>query len=349
MDIIKTPEGWINIQTGDCIPYGQIVVNLYNRIRFIDDDLHRKLKEYFAINANWFHIIGVKDGEAVSDDINAFENHPDIIAIIKSDQYMTANRAPIKYVVSKEAFYYGGKTLYYIPIYESDIQKIFKNADLIRSNLIQQQTRSRFVFLVEFLCLHEEHAFYKPQELQNTIMESIDSWLEDAPIETRLCKYNNEYYRKFVIENNDINQLLYDDLIEIMNTKDYLVDCHKCQKAFLSKDKRRRFCSECSKDQKAIKQHYDKERKTSLEYEHKKIRDMIKNRTCRSPEEETLKEKILINFTNESQYYLDVINRKEIEPNVDYDTSINTARAYKEWIHKKRAEYKDMFKSISHS
>lgn len=324
MEFIKTDSGWVNLLTDESIPFGDIAVSVYNQLSKEDDIIYQKLIEHYSINANWFHIIGRNYTECQAETA-LFEKDEKALAIISSEMPLSAN------INAKTYCHDGwniGKTHFYIVIHKSDIDKIFKNESLYYTNFIMDIVRKKkFCHFIEHLCDQGEKTFYPKGEYEKTNVRILDTWLIDQELLTVIRKYGNVYYRAFVVK--DIYQLLYDDLIQMINFDYSLEYCPICKKTFIKRDKRTKFCSICSLNEKAKKQYNDKKRKTEPRYIHKNICDMLRNRN-----------ESYTDFCKESDYYWDIINHKNVSHNTNYNDSIKTKSDYMHWLEEKRKTYR---------
>ncbi len=345
MDIIKSENGWLDVHTEICIPYGQILIDIYNEQKKLLNEIDNAIIEYFDLKSHMFHVIGVDDGDLPNSRKDIFDSNPDIVAIIIPFDNVTANRLPTEYTFSEQSFYKG--KMYYIPIYKSDLGHILKDPNNYSEFFYSMKHQRKFLRLIEHLFDQEEAAFWRSKGYADYVASTkriVASWLDPMPINTKILIYKGEFYRSYEVD--DVHWLVYDDMVEMLENNYNLIDCPICKKAFLSTDKKRHFCDECSKDKKSIKYYNDQKRKHNPEYEHKKIRDMLRNHVCHSREEQCLIDNALASFSNESQYYLDIINGQDVELCENYDSTIKTVVEYKAWINKKKAEYKKMFKQI---
>jgi len=100
--------------------------------------------------------------------------------------------------------------------------------------------------------------------------------------------------------------------------------CPRCGHIFYPNNKSK-YCDECKKDSSAIR---NEKRRQSVRYFHKKVYDKI-----------TLSKKYDDNFRNdfmnESNYYWDIVQGKEVPDNPLYRERIKTESQYKKWLEKK--------------
>ncbi len=324
MELIKTETGWIDLATEKCFLFGDIIAKIYDQISEVDNIICKELKKHYSINARWFHVIGSKYAECHAES-KIFEKDPKIIAIISSEKSLS----PIFNMNTYRHDGWNNGTLhFYIPVYRSDFDQIFKNESPYYTDFVMDIVRkNKFCHFIKRLCDQEEKSFYPEGEYKKTNVEILDTWLIDQELSTKIRKYKNNYYRAFVVE--DISQLLYDDLIQMIDFKYSLRRCPICRKSFIKRDGRTKFCPACSLNEKAKKQYNDKKRKTEPRYIHKNICDMLRNRG-----------ENYLDFCRESDYYWDVVNRKNVSHNAAYDDTIRTKSDYINWLEEKRKAYR---------
>lgn len=324
MEIIKTKAGWIDLLTDKHYLFGDIIVEVYNQLSDADTIIYKELRKYYSINAHWFHVIGSKYTECHAES-KIFEKDSKIKAIISSEKLLSP-------AFNMNTYHHDGwndgKLHFFIPVYQSDLDKIFKNDSPYYTDFVMDIVRKKkFCHFIEHLCDQGEKLYYPEGEYKNTNVRILDTWLIDQEIPTVIRKYENVYYRAFIVE--DIYQLLYDDLIQMIDFDYSLEYCPICKKTFIKRDKRMKFCSICSLNEKAKKQYNDKKRKTEPRYIHKNICDMLRNRN-----------ESYTDFCKESDYYWDIINHKNASHNTNYNNSIKTKSDYINWLEEKRKAYK---------
>lgn len=140
-------------------------------------------------------------------------------------------------------------------------------------------------------------------------------------------RYKNQYCITFLVD--DIGFLYGRDILELINFKYSLAYCPICNQMFVKRDGRTNFCPKCSADKKLKKRYNDQKRKrNTIQIEHKAIVDMLRNRN-----------EDYNDFVNESYYYKDLIEGREVQVCPDgYDSSIQTEKQYEEWLKKKHKE-----------
>lgn len=324
MEFIKTEAGWVDLLTDKCFLFGDIIVEVYNQLSEADNIIYKELRKYYSINASWFHVIGSKYTECHAES-KIFEKDPKIKAIISSEKSLSSTFNMDTY---RHDGWNNGTLHFFIPIYQSDLDKIFKNESPYYTDFVMDIVRkNKFCHFIEHLCDQEEKSCYPEGEYKKTSVEILDTWLIDQEISTKIRKYKNDYYRAFIVK--DIYQLLYDDLIQMIDFKYSLEYCPICRKSFIKRDGRTKFCPACSLDEKAKKQYNDKKRKAEPRYIHKNICDMLRNRN-----------ENYMDFCKESDYYWDVVNCKNVSHNAVYDDTIRTKSDYIDWLKEKRKAYR---------
>lgn len=328
MEFIKTKTGWLNLETNNFLPFGEIAMQIYNEFKEIDLLIYEKVRKHFNINTPLFHIIGRHHAECHTEDI-LFENDDKMIALISSEDKLNSEHTLKTY---SHDGWNTGKIHYYIAIYKSDMESMFNNSPYYTNFIMDIVKNQRFRHFIERLCDQGEKNLYPTGKYEIVNAQILDTWLNnidgiDMELQTVIRKYNNIYYRVLIADN--IDQLIYDDLIEMINFNYSLKHCPICHVAFIKRDKRKNFCPSCSLDEKAKKQYNDQKRKKSPKALHKNICDMLRNRNQDYSE-----------FMIESDYYWDIINGKNIVYNNKYDKTIKTKSDYRAWLKKKHEEYK---------
>lgn len=100
--------------------------------------------------------------------------------------------------------------------------------------------------------------------------------------------------------------------------------CPRCGHIFYPNNKSK-YCDECKKDSSAIR---NEKRRQSVRYFHKKVYDKI---TLSSKYDSEFRN----DFINESNYYWDIVQGKEVTANPLYREHIKTESQYKKWLEKK--------------
>lgn len=324
MEIALTNNGWINIETGDLVFFGDLAVDCYNltkqQMELIDKRLYHDLRI-----TGFSSFISGRNTPDCNSQKQIFASDEKIIGIIWSEKPLHDSRDR-QYVFDGENDYYKGMNVYYIPLYEDYLLRLFNGNNYYIEYLKVYQQNEKFIRLIEFLCNYEDRKFYTDKEFYDLTMHILDNWIYPLEINTVLRKYKNSYCRAYIVK--DIHWLLYDDIVKMINFKYNLEFCPICGKAFVKRDKRRNFCNECAGNEKKKKKYNDQKRKDDLQYLHKITTDMLRNR-----------QEDYLPFVEESRYYADLVSGKDIEYNPKYDQTIKTKSDYKKWLEKKHKEY----------
>lgn len=324
MEIAFSRNGWINIKTDKIIPFGNIAVDFYNTIQKGVTHIRHKLCHNLNIHIQpWF--FDGRDAPRCNAQAQIFKSNQDIVAIIWSEKEIQKG-THLTYLFDGHNRYYKGKNVYYIPLYKNDFLNLFGKNEFYNLLITKYWAFENVLNLVEFMANHVDRPYYTKEEYHKFTMQVLDSHIISFKLNTELRKYKNSYVRVYALY--DIQELLFDDIVQMIDFKYSLEFCPICGNAFVKRDKRRNFCPTCSKDQKKIKQYNDQKRKSSLQYLHKIITDMLRNR------QEEYNE-----FVNESHYYSDIVNGKDIEYNPKYNQPIKTESDYRKWLERKHEEY----------
>ena len=127
MEIAFSKNGWINIETGKVIPFGNIAVDFSNTIQKGVNYIRRKLCHSLNISIQpWF--FDGRDAPRCNAQAQIFKSNQNIIAIIWSEKKIQ-NEIDLKYLFDGHNKYYKGKNVYYIPLYENDFLDVFGKND----------------------------------------------------------------------------------------------------------------------------------------------------------------------------------------------------------------------------
>ena len=220
---------------------------------------------------------------------------------------------------------------FYLPILKSDAKKMFDIPSQAYTDLLSYNTQQKIVNLITCIANNElDGTMLNEEEDTQLLLYSIDSWLStfnEIEIPTIMRRYKNQYCITFLVD--DIGFLYGRDILELINFKYSLAYCPICNQMFVKRDGRTNFCPKCSADKKLKKRYNDQKRKrNTIQIEHKAIVDMLRNRN-----------EDYNDFVNESYYYKDLIEGREVQVCPDgYDSSIQTEKQYEEWLKKKHKE-----------
>lgn len=324
MEIAFSKNGWINIETNEIIPFGNIAVDFYNTIQkgvnYIRDQLRHSLN--ISIRP-WF--FDGRDAPRCNAQEQIFKSSQDIVAIVWSEQKIQ-KETHLTYLFDGYNRYYKGKNVYYIPLYKNDFLNLFGKNDFYNLLITKYWAFESVLNLIEFMGNHVDRQYYTKEEYNKLTMQVLGSHIVSFKLGTELRQYKDTYIRVYTL--HDIQELLFDDIIQMIGFKYSLEDCPICGNAFVKRDKRRNFCDMCSIDEYKKKKYNDQKRKSDLQYIHKITTDMLRNR------QEDYNE-----FVNESHYYADIVSGKDIEFNPKYDQTIQTETDYRKWLERKHKEY----------
>lgn len=324
MEIAFTKNGWVDIKTDKTFSFGDIAVDFYNTLYKEMYYISKILRHDLNITINPCFIDG-RDAPRCDSQIQIFESDSNITAIIWSE-HMLQNNFNLKYTFDGSNPYYNGKNLYYIPLYENYLLELFEANRFYLLLLEKHWAFESVLKLIEFVGLHEDRPFYTEKKYHDFTMKVLENQIISFQLKTELRKYKGIYIRVYVVE--DLQQLLYDDIIQMIDFKYSLDECPICHNYYVKRDKRRNFCSKCSNDKKTKKKYNDQKRKSDPQYLHKKITDMLRNR-----------QENYLTFVEESHYYADLVSGKAVERNPQYNKNIKTEVDYRKWLEQKHEEY----------
>lgn len=324
MEIAFSKNGWINVETDKVIPFGNIAVDFSNTIQKGVNYIRHKLCHNLNVSVQpWF--FDGRDAPRCNAQAQIFKSNQNIIAIIWSEKKIQ-NEIDLKYLFDGHNKYYKGKNVYYIPLYENDFLDVFGKNDFYYLLITKYWAFESVLDLVEFMANHADRPYYTKEEYHKFTMQVLDSHIVSFKLNTELRKYKNSYVRVYTL--NDLQELLFDDIVQMIDFKYSLGFCPICGNAFVKRDKRRNFCDVCSSDEHKKKKYNDQKRKSDVQYLHKITTDMLRNR-----------QEDYLPFVEESRYYADLVSGKDIEYNPKYDPTIKTESDYRKWLEKKHKEY----------
>lgn len=324
MEIAFSKNGWINIETEEIIPFGNIAVDFYNTIQKGVNYIRYKLRHSLNISIQpWF--FDGRDAPRCNAQAQIFKSDQNIVAIIWSEKKIQ-KETNLKYLFDGDNKYYRGKNIYYIPLYKNDFLNLFGKNDFYNLIITKYLAFESVLGLIEFMGNHEDRQYYTKEEYRKFTMQVLGSHIVSFKLDTELRQYKNSYIRVYTL--HDIQELLFDDIIQMIDFKYSLEDCPICHNYFVKRDKRRNFCDKCSNDEKKKKKYNDQKRKDDLQYLRKITTDMLRNR-----------QEDYFPFAEESRYYADLVSGKDVEYNPKYDSTIKTESDYRKWLERKHKEY----------
>lgn len=165
--------------------------------------------------------------------------------------------------------------------------------------------------------------------VDNYMLTFIDSL---PPVSASLCFFDYEWCPCYELDDDGEHLILF-DIMFVRNHNVNIRFCRNCGKLFIQRDKREKYCPDCQKEYKAIK---DKEYSKTVRGLHKKILNYMRNM-----HKFTLDE--ISDFTIESDYYWNFLCGKEPQ-NKTYAT-ISSESEYRAWLQSKH----DELKKIAHT
>jgi hypothetical protein len=146
---------------------------------------------------------------------------------------------------------------------------------------------------------------------------------------------NKKWYPAYEV--NEDNEIFFAmlDLQEIRNIDNLdFAFCKYCNKLYIKRSNRNKYCSNCSNNYKSIN---DKLRKNSPRGLHHKVSTYIRNSYKFTTQEQA-------EFLNESNYYWDILNNKASYKKNNY-LDIKNENDYIKWLENKHQEFKTIAKT----
>lgn len=353
MEFIKTEKGWLNLETEQLTLFGDLSAALFNSLKNFCFSIYDTLNIYYGFTPKEspVKIVGRDDFHTEYQD-NIFSQDSNIAALMLfvGSFGRSLPQDSLPYFDKEESIStYKKDNCTYLPIYYKDVGQMSKlpsisamynrlnenavnNGILYKTKLIDDiltyETQNKMTHLIEYLSRKDK--FTTLTDFQESRKNIINAWLptfNNPPIPTVIREYKGQYPTVFLI--NSPGQLYSRDLLELINLKYSLDYCLICDQMFVKRDGRTNFCPKCSADKKAQKRYNDQKRKrNTIQIEHKAIVDMLRNRNENYND-----------FVNESYYYKDLIEGKEISScPTGYDASIQTKEQYEDWLKQKHKE-----------
>lgn len=123
----------------------------------------------------------------------------------------------------------------------------------------------------------------------------------------------------------DLYHVLVDNAAELPHI------CPRCGQLYYSNNNKSKYCDECKQHSNDIRK--ENRKKNNARYLHKRLWDKIS--ASKRFDNDFLNEVI-----SESNYYWDIVRKKEVAPNPAYRTDIKTEKQYEEWLLEKLEELK---------
>lgn len=346
MEFAKTKKGWIDLETKYFYSYGEIALKIYNSNQNDLDNVISKLKKHYSFSSN---IVLSKNFITSAKRIMSDEQLKELKAPQSNGPYLIIGKQDILEDFEKEIFKKDQTIiaimLYYVdsPFYATPNNGLPFNKDTVYLPLYKNEASQIFNTPYEMEVLQSYRRLFNLNISMGRILNYVIQGFSDltaltvssiqnfcTPLRSSVIWLNDYYYDKFIVEtSNEVYALCYRDILELVNLKYSLDHCPICKQIFIKRDKRVNFCPKCSADKKAQKKYNDQKRKrNTIQIEHKAIVDMLRNRN-----------EDYNDFVNESYYYKDLIEGKEVPvcPD-DYNSSIQTEKQYEEWLKMKHKE-----------
>lgn len=351
MEFIKTEKGWVNSETNTIYPYGTIALKIYNSNRKNLKNIMTKLEKYYSFSADIIvSDVFIESVKRIMSDEQLKElkapqsNGPYLIIgkqdvledfekeIFEKDQNITAimlYHINSPFYVEPDNCIPFNKDIVYIPLHNDDVAKIFNTSeiDILKSYRKISNANALIDQIINFMLRGYEVSLVGTEFYTRLVAAHQNCC---APLLSSITWHEHHYYDKFIVNTNDEMYALCDrDILELINYKFSLEHCPICNELFVKRDGRVNFCPKCSADKKAQKKYNEQKRKrNTIQIEHKAIVDMLRNRN-----------EDYNDFVNESYYYKDLIEGKEISMCPDgYNSSIQTEKQYEEWLKMKHKE-----------
>lgn len=264
---IQTDSCWIVQETGEKIPFGEIIISMCNFNRNLLDNYNKEysyiLKKYGFNNERTKQFMD--DNKLLSDNYDILD-----FMICKFERYLLHDHGKI------ENEKYKARTNSKMPedakieIKKSYIKKVIQNG---------------------------WHDVSENYDIPYIDILLLDDDLPSLPCTFHLIDF--KWYPAYEVDvnNEDATILALIDLRLIRNQNLHISLCHNCNKLFIKQRTNNKYCLSCSADYKSIN---DKNRKNTPRGLHKKVSTYLRNSEKFSADEQA-------KFLNESNYYWDVL------------------------------------------
>lgn len=301
---LKLETGWKDLETGEFFEFGQISINIYNYY-------HSAQQEYYE---NYDRLIDAHDDEGIRKLDDAYE------------EYLTDDVS------------------FFISIIESYVNNInfnekgftaVKSFNTHNNKYIsqekQKETHEKLLEIIRDQGWNDVPEDTKVHPIDIFLMQSIEMF---PPFSVVPHFINGKWYMVYDVANT--NQILILDLIEMRNCEYKFHFCKNCDSIHIQKDKKNKYCPECSRNYKKVA---DKNRPESPRYSHKKVQNYLQNSEKFTSEERAA-------FNEESDFYWYRITGKQEKSIPDnYRTDIITVDNYISWCEEKHEEFKKIAKT----
>jgi hypothetical protein len=311
MKYVKMEDCWMVLDTGERIPFGEIIVDMYNFDR-------KKFNDY---NNEYFEILD-KYGSK-SPELSAYNEKNSFFA---NDDYYKS----VEYFLSVLDFYFSGE----LEEGENGKFQIRKSSKLTPDEQLRQQQ--------EYIKRAKNQGWLDIAD--DTYISLIDKQFlpdennESFPsISVTPHLINHKWYPAYDIPDDGgwATILAFWDLMEIRNHNIPFSCCSHCNNIYIKRKHNSKYCSKCSSNYKAIQ---DKKRQSTPRGLHHKVYTYMRNSYKFSDNE--------INaFQDESDYYWSLLNGKNPINEHHYQTDIHTENDYILWLNQKHDEFKQQAKT----
>lgn len=267
---IQTDNCWIVQETGEKIPFGEIIISMCNFDRELLDIYD---KEYTQILNN--HGMNSKQLEQFTNENNLlFENYD-----------------ALEFMISKFVHY----LLYDHGKIENKEYKARSNSKMPQNAKIELKKKS-----IKKAIQNGWHDVAENYDIPYIDILLLDDDLPPLPCTFHLVDF--KWYPAFEVDvnNEDATVLALIDLRLIRNHDLCISLCHNCNKLFIKQRTNNKYCPSCSINYKSIN---DKNRKSTPRGLHKKVSTYLRNSEKFTADEQA-------QFLNESNYYWDVLMSK---------------------------------------
>lgn len=306
MKYIKMDACWYVLETKEKIPFGEIIVSLFNywknQMNEYEQNIYKLLDDGYNFKSK-----EMKEMEAENPFIS--ENY-DIIYTFTS-------------VIEIYLIGHKGK----------NIQKTFK----IRENS-KLSSGEQILHHKELLEKVKNNGWDDISEDDDISIIDIFLLNEQAttpPFMVSSHLINYKWYPAYEVYDNNQIYFAMLDLQEVRNINGIdFAYCKYCDRLYIKRNAKNKYCSKCSNNYKAIN---DKKRKSTPRGLHQKVSNYLRNSYKFTPDEQA-------NFNNESNYYWENIKGKT-QQNIDGYLDISSVQDYIQWLENKHQEFKKMAKT----
>lgn len=306
MKYIKMNDYWYVLETKEKIPFGEIIISLFN---YWKKQMYEYEQKTYQLLDDGYNFKSKEMKEMISENAFISENY-DIIDTFTSviDFYLINHK---------------GK----------NIQKTFnirKNSKLSSSEQILHHKE-----LLEKIKSNGWNDISEDNDISIIDIFLLNEQATAPPFMVSSHLINYKWYPAYEVNKNNQIYFAMLDLQEIRNTNGIdFAYCKYCDRLYIKRNAKIKYCSECSNNYKAIN---DQKRKSTPRGLHQKVLNYLRNSYKFTADEQA-------SFSNESNYYWEIIKGKTPQ-SIDGYLDISSVQDYIQWLENKHQEFKKMAKT----